>query len=261
MMAARPGPPQGLLTVSDFLFVSAVSSFDVVRARLLASPCMAAGQRPLVLRWNAPSAAQVFNPVMDARPAQEWVVWVHQDVVLPEGWDTLFAWAIAQAEQQLGRLSVVGTYGVAGAGAAAVHAGHVLDRGQVLRGPAPLPCLVDSLDELLVAVRSDSGLRMDPALGWDFYATDLVLQAQAAGLQAAAVDAFCEHWSGTPQHPPLPRPTAQRIADSGVAFETKWEQHFPITTTCVAIAQRGDVHALAQSMLAADAAPLEQKAP
>lgn len=261
MMAARPGPPQGLLTVSDFLFVSAVSSFDVVRARLLASPCMAAGQRPLVLRWNAPSAAQVFNPVMDARPAQEWVVWVHQDVVLPEGWDTLFAQAIAQAEQQLGRLSVVGTYGVAGAGTAAVHAGHVLDRGQVLRGPAPLPCLVDSLDELLVAVRSDSGLRMDPALGWDFYATDLVLQAQAAGLQAAAVDAFCEHWSGTPQHPPLPRPTAQRIADSGIAFETKWEQHFPITTTCVAIAQRGDVHALAQSMLAADAAPLEQKAP
>lgn len=247
--------------MSDFLFLSAVSSFDIVRARLLASPCMAAGRQPLVLRWNAPSAAHVFNAVMDSRPTQEWVVWVHQDVVLPEGWDTLFAQAIAQAEQQLGRLSVVGAYGVVGAGETAVHAGHVLDRGQVLRGPAPLPCLVDSLDELLVAVRSDSGLRMDPALGWDFYATDLVLQAQAAGLQAAAVDAFCEHWSNTPQHPPLPRPTAQRIARSGAAFEAKWEQQFPLTTTCVAIHQRGDVRALVQSMLGAEAQPLDQDAP
>ena len=247
--------------MSDFLFVSAVSSFDIVRERLLASPCLAAGHQPLVLRWNAPSAAQVFNAVMDSRPAQGWVVWVHQDVVLPEGWDSLFTQAIAQAEQQLGHLSVVGTYGVVGAGSAAVHAGHVLDRGQVLRGPAPLPCLVDSLAELLVAVRSDSGLRMDPALGWDFYATDLVLQAQAAGLRAAAVDAFCEHWSNTPQHPPLPRPTAQRIARSGAAFEAKWQQKFPLTTTCVAIHQRGDVRALAQSMLAADAQPLDQDAP
>lgn len=247
--------------MSDFLFVSAVSSFDTVRERLLASPCMAAGKQPLVLRWNAASAAQVFNAVMDSRPPQEWVVWVHQDVVLPGDWDTLFAQAIAQAEQRLGRLSVVGAYGVVGAGDAAVHAGHVLDRSQVLRGPAPLPCLVDSLDELLVAVRSDSGLRMDPALGWDFYATDLVLQAQAAGLQAAAVDAFCEHWSNTPQHPPLPRSTAQRIARSGAAFEAKWQQKFPLTTTCVAIHQRGDVRAQAQAMLAADAQPLDQEAP
>ena len=247
--------------MSEFLFVSAVSNFDIVRERLLTSPCLAAGKQPLVLRWNALSAAQAFNDVMDSRPAQDWVVWVHQDVVLPEGWDALFGQAIAHAERQWGRLSVVGAYGVIGAGAQAVHAGHVLDRGHVLRGAAPLPSLVDSLDELLVAVRSDSGLRMDPALGWDFYATDLVLQAQAAGLQAAAVDAFCEHWSNTPQHPPLPRPTAQRIARSGAVFEAKWEQKLPITTTCAAISRRGDVHTLAQSMLAADAQPLEQDAP
>lgn len=247
--------------MSDFLFVSAVSSFDTVRERLLQSPCLAPGRRPLVLRWNAASAAQAFNSVMDACPSQEWVVWVHQDVVLPEGWDGLFLQALEQAEQKLGRLAVVGAYGVTGAGSQAVHAGHVLDRGHVLRGPAPLPCLVDSLDELLVAVRSDSGLRMDPALGWDFYATDLVLQAQATGQQAAAVDAYCEHWSGTPQHPPLPRTTAQRIAHSGAAFEAKWEPHFPITTTCVAIGQRGDVRALAQSMLGPGVPPLDGPAP
>jgi hypothetical protein len=248
-------------SVNEFLFVSCISHWGVAHERLLASPCLQPGKHPLWLRWNASSAAQAFNDVMDARPAQRWVVWVHQDVFLPDGWETLFRNAIEQAEHQLGPLSIVGTYGVRGAGVHAQHAGHVLDRGQVLRGPLPLPSPVDSLDELLVAVRSDSGLRMDPALGWDFYATDLVLQAQAAGLQAAAVDAFCEHWSSTPQHPPLPRPTAQRIARSGAAFEAKWESHFPVTTTCVAIHQRGDSRALAQSMLADGEAPLEQDAP
>ena len=245
----------------EFLFLACVSRWEVARERLLTSPCLQAGKRPLWLRWNASAAAQAFNDVMDAAPPCHWVVWLHQDVVLPEGWDRLFSQAISQAEQQLGKLSVVGVYGVRGAGAQARHAGHVLDRGQVLRGPVDLPSLVDSLDELLVAVRTDSGLRMDPALRWDFYATDLVLQAQSAGLQAAAVDAFCEHWSDTPSQPPLPRPTAQRIARSGAAFEAKWQQKFPLTTTCVAIHQRGDVRALAQAMLAPDAQPLDQDAP
>ncbi|WP_428002586.1 hypothetical protein [Acidovorax sp.] len=245
----------------EFLFLACVSRWEVARARLLTSPCLQAGKRPLWLRWNASSAAEAFNDVMDASPPHRWVVWLHQDVVLPEGWDTLFSQAIAQAEQRLGRLSIVGAYGVIGAGVQARHAGHVLDRGHVLRGPAELPSLVDSLDELLVAVRSDSGLRMDPALGWDFYATDLVLQAQAAGQQAAAVDAFCEHWSDTPSQPPLPRATAQRIAHSGTAFEAKWESHLPVTTTCVAIQQRGDVRAMAQSLLGDGVDPLEKAAP
>ena len=40
-------------TLEPLLFVTAVSSLDTLRRRLLASPCLQPGRRPLVLRWNA----------------------------------------------------------------------------------------------------------------------------------------------------------------------------------------------------------------
>lgn len=52
----------------EFLFLACVSRWEVARARLLTSPCLQAGKRPLWLRWNASSAAEAFNDVMDASP-------------------------------------------------------------------------------------------------------------------------------------------------------------------------------------------------
>lgn len=227
----------------DLLFVAAVSSLETLRERLLASPCLQPGRRPLALRWNATSAADAFNPVLDARPAARWVVWVHQDVVLPEGWDERFLAEAARAEGA----GVLGLYGVSGTGEATRHAGCVLDRGQWLRGPAPLPWRVDSLDEMLFAVPGNSPLRLDPSLGFDLYATDIVLQAQARGLHALAIDAPCEHWSGTPTQGAMPAELIERVARSGDAFEAKWAQRLPVYTPCFAIHRVGDVRRIAES--------------
>lgn len=236
------------LQKTQLLFVCGVSQLAIAQQYLLASPCLQRNGLPVVMRWNASSAAEVFNSVLDSRPTQLWVVWVHQDVHLPEGWDTHFCQAITKAEAQLGALAVVGVYGVSGYGDSAQHVGHVLDRGTELYGNAPLPCLIDSLDELLFAVRTDCGLRLDPALGFDFYATDLVLQAQAAGLQCAVVDAYCEHWSSTPSQGEVPDSLVQRIAASAQVFEHKWATHLPITTPCFDIAQPGDTLAFLEAV-------------
>lgn len=233
--------------MSELLFVSCVSNWQVAQNCLWASPCLQPGGHPLVMRWNAHSAAEALNSVLDSQPPQRWAVWLHQDVRLPAGWSEQFMSAIAAAEAQLGPLAVVGAYGLHGAGAQAQRAGHVLDRGQLLHEPAPLPCLVDSLDELLFAVRTDCGLRLDPALGFDFYATDLVLQAQAIGLQCAVVDAYCEHWSGTPSQGDVPDSLVQRISASAQAFEQKWVARLPITTPCFDIAQPGDTLAFLEA--------------
>ena len=141
------------------------------------------------------------------------------------------------------RLAVAGVYGVQGSGPHAVRAGHVLDRGTLLREAAALPRAVDSLDELLFAVRTDCGLRLDPALGFDFYATDLVLQAQAQGWTAAVVDAYCEHWSDTPLACPASQALIARIAASAAVFERKWEQRLPLCTPCFDIARVGATQA------------------
>ncbi|SDM30431.1 hypothetical protein SAMN05428957_104103 [Oryzisolibacter propanilivorax] len=238
-----PGAVTDPVSPASLLFVSCVSDWSVARERLLASPCLQPGARPLVLRGNACSAAEAVNAVLDGRPHERWLVWLHQDVYLPAGWDVLFAQRLQEATLRWPHLAVAGVYGVRGAGADAVRAGRVLDRGRLLHEPAALPCLVDSLDELLLAVRCDAGLRLDPALGFDFYATDLVLQAQAAGLAAAALDACCEHWSGTPAQGAVHDRLVQRITASAAVFEHKWRQRLPLTTPCFAIAAPGDTAA------------------
>ena len=242
-------------------FVTCASNLQVLGERLLASPCLQRAGIPLAAYFNAASAAHGFNAAMAAaqneptdRPSQNsWLVWVHQDVYLPHGWDTVFTQALTVALQRFPKLAVAGVYGVIGAGSNARRAGHVLDRGTLLREPEPLPCLVDSLDELLFAVRIDSGLKLDRALGFDFYATDLVLQAQAQGWQCAVVDAYCEHWSGTPASGDLPDAVVKRVLTNGTVFEQKWHHRLPVTTPCFEIGQPGDV---ARSMEQIMATPL-----
>lgn len=226
----------------DLLFVTSVSRADVLARCLLRSPCLQPGGRPLVAHFNAPSAAAAANAALDSHPGVGWLVWVHQDVLLPAGWDRRFAAALAEAGRRFPQLAVAGVYGLAGHGAGARRAGHVLDRGTLLREPEPLPCAADSLDELLVAVRPASGLRFDPALGFDFYATDLVLQARQRGLQCAVVDAYCEHWSDTPRSG-APPGLAARIKASARAFEAKWAGQLPVSTPCFHIDRAGAVAA------------------
>ena len=222
-------------------FVTCVSQMDVLNRYLLASPCLQRGGYPLTARFNARSAAEAFNAAMRAVGDATWLVWVHQDVVLPRGWDTQFLKALELAQTQFPHMAVAGVYGVSGAGASLRRAGHVLDRGMLLKEPTPLPCTVDSLDELLFAVRVDSGLQLDPALGFDFYATDIILQAQARGLQGVAVDAYCEHWSDTPTDGVLSERLLQRVGASGAQFEQKWQHRLPVATACFEIHQVGDV--------------------
>jgi hypothetical protein len=202
------------------------------------------GRCRLVAHFNAGSAAQAFNSTLDgigAGDGSTWLAWVHQDVFLPGDWDKDFLRALRTAQQAMPQLAVAGVYGIASGPVPALRAGHVLDRGTLRREPAALPCRVDSLDELLFAVRVDTQLKLDPALGFDFYGTDIVLQAQARGLAAAALDAYCEHWSDTPLGASIPSGMAQRILRNGRAFEAKWSHRFPLETPCVALHAPGDV--------------------
>ena len=233
--------PQQRLQPPALRFATAVSDPAVLAQRLLASPDLRPGGAPLLAVFNAASAAQALAQALAGAAPAEWVVWVHQDVFLPAGWAARFAAALAQVLQRDPRAAVAGVYGVAGHGAALRRAGGVLDRGHPLREPAPLPCPVDSLDELLVAVRAGSGLGFEPALGFDFYGTDIVLQAQERGLTAWVVDAWCEHWSSTPRSGPLPPALAARLAASGAAFEARWARRLPVATSWLECRAPGDV--------------------
>lgn len=196
---------------------------------------------PLMAHFNAASAAQAFNSSAEsiAGPMpNHWLVWVHEDVFFPLDWEVQFINQIDAALSLWPKLAVVGVYGTTGQGRLA---GRVLDRGKLLDEPVQLPCSAGSLDELLFAVRLDTGLRLDPALKFDFYATDVVLQALENGWDCAVVDAYCEHWSSTVQSGSPPVELANRIKKSAAIFEAKWPHNMPITTSCFQINKPGDV--------------------
>lgn len=241
-----------LMTAQDPIelsFVTCVSNQEVLAKRLLSSPCLRDGKYPLTAYFNAGNAAQAFNATaLGLQGPNTWLIWVHQDVYLPFGWDNQFKHGLRTAESLFSGLAVVGVYGVTGAGPTARRAGHVLDRGQLLHEPFTLPCLVDSMDELLFAVRCSSHLELDAGLGWDFYATDMVLQAQELGHQCAVVDALCEHWSDTPTSGLMPSGLMERIDKSAKHFERKWAHRLPITTPCFEIGKPGDVSAALQTL-------------
>ncbi len=136
------------------------------------SPGLAEVAADIVCVEGADSAAAAY--AQGARNARHpWHLFVHQDVYFPVG----SGFAIAQ---QLGALdgidAPVGFAGIASDSGTERFAGTVIDRTALFRhAPAATG---ESIDEFAVGLHRDSALRIDPALGWHLWATDLCLQAQ-----------------------------------------------------------------------------------
>lgn len=242
-------------------FVCAVSNTEILSKRLLASPDFIAQDPPLHLVVGAKTAATAFNSLANHLKDTEWLVWVHQDVLLPAGWITLFLRSLKNAQEQWPELAVAGVYGTT---PEHEHAGEVIDRGQLLRGSADLPAIVHGLDELLVAVRLNSALRMDPTLRWDFYASDLALQAAESGYKAAVVYAPCEHWSTTPRQG-ISKELSTRCFYAGRAFLTKWDKVLKkkgrLSTPCVELTCERDLTTMLDILEASEKSGSTQSQP
>ncbi len=187
--------PNVLLPLS---FVTCLSSEEIYAANVLASPCLGEGSAHEALAYpECASAADGLNAGL-LRARNEWIVCVHQDVYMPEGWDRCLAEQLREAEKRFGLIGVAGVYGVGDTGAPADPSkppdangiGWVVDRGQLLREGPALPARVATLDELLLVVRRDSGLHFEPALGFHLYGADICLQAHERGLAVVAVGAY-----------------------------------------------------------------------
>ena len=186
-----------------------------------------------------PSAADGLNLGLE-RAKHEWVVCVHQDVYLPEGWDRRLARQLREAERRFGPIGVAGVYGVGeviapqspGSALAAERVGWVVDRGRLLRDGPELPARVATLDELLLVVPRNTPLRFDPALGFHLYGADICLQAAERGLAVVALGALCHHNSRSVGLPEAFFPSAE-------VFARKWRHRLPVATPCVVIDRRG----------------------
>ena len=219
-------------TEESISFIACVNDETQLAENLAASPCFHSDiPHELITVRGTTSIAEGFKAGL-AQASHEFVVLIHQDVYLPAGWPARFLQQWRQAEAQFGKVGVAGVYGVAmdiNSPRGVFRAGHVVDRMVLLREPAVLPAQVQTLDELLVAVRRDNTLSIDPALGFHFYGADLGLQARKSGLAAVVLDAPCFHNSRTESE------LGSDFHKSGKALKAKWSSELPIATSCTVL--------------------------
>jgi hypothetical protein len=219
--------------VQPLTFAVCVNDEASLQTNLLASPCLRAGTaHELLPARGCRTIADGLNAAV-ARARHHWVVCVHQDVYLPEGWDRVLAARLAEAEARFGPIGVAGVIGTADGGPAEPNAatplvGWVLDRDRLLRGLMTLPARAETLDELVLVLPRGTPLRFDSALGFHFYGADLCLQARERQLGSVAVEALCFHNQRSVNLP------AEFVA-SGQALAKKWHDRLPIRTTCAVV--------------------------
>jgi hypothetical protein len=236
ILRGTPVPPIPEGPAEPLTFAACVNDESSLRANLLASPCLRSGTTHEVLQARGcRHVADGLNAAL-TRACHPWIVCVHQDVYLPEGWDRMLTRRLREAEARFGSLGVAGVIGAATAGVVQPHTvtplvGWVVDRDRVLRGPEPLPARAETLDELVLVLPRATPLRLDPALGFHFCGADLCLQARQQGLAAVAVENLCFHNQRGVDLPP-------DFFTSGRAFARKWSGQLPVKTTCAVVDQR-----------------------
>lgn len=227
IVRGTPIPDLGGADEVPVTFVACVNDDAQLDANLQRSPCLrgASPHEVLVFRGCATAAEGLNAGIEQAK--HEFVVLLHQDVYLPAGWPARMVAQWRLAESQGGPIGIGGVFGVLDRRVPFDAIGRVVHRDRLL-SHRDLPADVDGLDELLMVVPRGTPLRVDGALGWHLYGTDLALQAQARHLRVVVVDAPCHHNSLTGRVP-------WHYRESERVLARKWEKLLPIHTNLSSI--------------------------
>ncbi|TYO61103.1 hypothetical protein FXV83_40065 [Bradyrhizobium hipponense] len=168
--------------------VFCVANGQTVLARnLQRSPEIANGRIPVSIVWGATAASAAYHDAIAGAQA-DIVVFSHQDVYFPEGWFARLQVICEKLSLADPSWAVAGLSGMASDG---TYLGHLWDSGlgTVCGGPFGRPRDVASLDEAVLIVRRASGALFDPMLpSFHLYGTDIVLEAQKAGMRSYVID-------------------------------------------------------------------------
>lgn len=214
----------------DWCCVAAVNRSDILAENLAASPVFLENPGILQVERGWSTAGGAYNSGKRDTGA-EIVVFAHQDVYLPRGWDALLAQRIRQLDTLDPNWAVAGVMGI---GPGGVHSGHVWSTGlgRELGASFGAPIATTSLDEVLLILKRSSGLSFDPDLpSFHLYGTDIVQMALQAGLGAYVIHAPVIHNS---------RPVQTLSGGFTEAYhymQKKWSFALPIQTLVTEIAE------------------------
>jgi hypothetical protein len=216
--------------VRSITFAVAINDREVFKNNFLASPILRESSNHEVLAQEGfSSAARAYNDAID-KSSNDLIVFVHQDIFLPEAWLRQLTLALDWLQSADPRWGVLGPYGktVDGRGW-----GHVYSSGRGIIGETlPRPVPIQTLDEIVLILRKSSGLRFDEHLPhFHLYGADICLAAAAKGMRSYAVSAYCIH--NTQQNLVLPKEFYECYRE----LKRIWMDHLPIQTTCIRISR------------------------
>jgi hypothetical protein len=216
-----------------FTFVAAVNDLDVLKRNLCLSPCVdTSSANQLIIKHNYRSASLAYNEALD-ESKNDIVIFVHQDVFLPETWQANLRASLSYFEKEKIQWGVLGCYGVRKNDGEGIGLGRVYTNGLGIVGQMiNKPESVQTLDEIILVLRKSSGLRYDPLLPhFHLYGTDICMTAREKGLLSFAIPAFCIH--NTNQLLQLPR----EFYECYRHVKKRWKMHLPIYTSCITISR------------------------
>ncbi|MEO5330783.1 MAG: class I SAM-dependent methyltransferase [Magnetococcus sp. YQC-5] len=181
----------------------------------------------LILLENQSSAGQALATGVQ-QAVHDFVVYVQQDVYLPDRWDALFTHQVVMARRLQPHARVFGVYGVTCRDDVGYHHGFVMDRHWPRESGGPMPVEVESLDEMVIGFWKEGFPGVNLELGDHFYGTDIVCAYRDQGGCAMVVKAICYYNAG------LGLTTDPAFLVSAHCFmQSKWRKFLPLATTNV----------------------------
>lgn len=209
--------------------VTAVNNRQVLEDNLLQSPALRERSFQLLIKEGFPSASLAYNSAI-ADADSDLLVFVHQDIYLPEGWLARVVASVRWLERAGVNWGVLGCFGSrrkADGGLGQVYTTGLGVHGNAILNPEP----VETLDEIVLIIRRSSGLLLDPSLPhFHMYGVDLCLSARSKGFTNFAIPAFCIH---NTHQTALPR----EFWSCYWYVKRKWFNFLPIHTSCVKISR------------------------
>ena len=211
-----------------FSFVVAVNDEKVFQNNVLASPVFRAGNNhEIIARRGFSSAGIAYNDAMSAAN-NDIIVFMHQDIYLPDDWDMKLKSIIETLEHSGVKWGVLGCFGISLRGQPV---GHVYSNGLNSELGFPQgPVRATSLDEIVLILRKSSGLHFDPRLShFHLYGADICMESKKRGYENYVVSNYCIHNSL-----PINR-LPEEFWQCAEYLRDKWRGDLPIKTTCVTI--------------------------
>ena len=219
------------MTIENITFAVAVNDHDVLRKNLYRSPgLLDDANLEILTKEGFASAALAYNSAID-EARNDIIVFVHQDIYLPETWLPSLKEALKHLEKSQAKWGVLGCFG--SRKAAPGGRGQVYTNGMGLHGNRlTLPERIETLDEILLVIRKSSGLRFDADMPhFHLYGTDICMSARDRGLVAYAFQGLCVHNTNQLLH--LPR----EFYECYGYVRRKWKKYLPIYASCMKISQ------------------------